>query len=164
MCDGFGCIIGKDLQLYFIEPDQGGDVSHSTILERLGWKENKNIHLRNFVRVECSDWTIKSFRFDEDKTLPGWVDKEEIIKLVTKTLRRAAPAWAEYKKVTVPAWAEYKKVRDAALAEYKKVKDAAWAEYKKVTVPAWAEYEKVKDAALAELIKRLSKISGYVPA
>jgi hypothetical protein len=40
MCNGFGCIVDHNLNLYFTEPDRGGDCSHSEILERLGWQEN----------------------------------------------------------------------------------------------------------------------------
>jgi hypothetical protein len=83
-----------------------------------------------------------SFRFDEDDTLPGWVEehRDEIISLVDNTLTAATPAWAEYQKV-----------RYAALAEYEKVCDPAWAEYHKVRAPAWAEF-----------ILALSAIPGYV--
>jgi hypothetical protein len=165
MCKGFGMIIGKDMAAYFCEPDSDGGVSHSEILRRLGWKENTDARLRAFVRVECSDWSIKTFRFDEGGTLPGWAEenRDEIVGLVKKALRRAAPAWAEYEKVRDAAWAEYEKVRVPAWDEYEKVRVPAWAEYRKVRVPAWAEYEKVRDAAWARLIKRLSLISGYVP-
>ena len=135
-------IVSKDLKAYFTMPDNGGDISHSEILKALGWKENTNIQLRNFVRVQCADWKISSFEFDEMNTLPGWAEenKEEIKSLVKKALRRAAPALAEYEKVC-----------DHALAEYEKVCD-----------PAWAEYEKVRDHALARLHDKLSAIGGFV--
>jgi len=59
----------------------------------------------------------------------------------------AAPARAEYNKVTAPAWAEYNKVTAAAWAEYNKVTAAAWAEFSKVTAAARAEFSKVAAAA-----------------
>jgi len=188
MCNGFGAIVDKDLNLYFIEPDSDGDVSHSGILERLGWADNPNQHLRRFVRVECRDWTIASFRFDENSTLPGWVEnnRQEIQDKVGKTVALCAPAWAEYdkvrdaawaefEKVCAPAWAEYDKVRAPAWAEFEKVCSPAWAEYEQVCAPAYAEYEqvcaparaeyvKVCDPAWAEMVERLSRIKGYVPA
>ena len=143
MCQGFGIIVSKELELYFIEPDYSGDCSHTDILARLGWKENTNAHLRKFVRVEFQDWQPGSFKFDEDHTLPGWVEnnKDEIQGKCVALLNKCDAALAEYEKV-----------RYAALAEYKKVSDAALAEYKKVRAPA-----------LAELITQFSKIEGYVP-
>jgi len=165
MCTGFGLIVSKDLQVYFIEPDYNGNCSHSIILKRLGWKENGNKFLRNFVRVEYPDWTADSFRFDEESTLPGWADenRDDIRAKCESRLSLCAPAWAEYEKVCAPAWAEYEKVCAPALAEYEKVRDPAWAEYEKACAPALAEYEKVCDPALAELIIAFSKIEGYVP-
>ena len=114
MCNGFGMIVSKDGKGYFTMPDNEGDISHSTILAALGWKENTDVNHRNFVRIECSDWTMKSFHFDEESTLPGWVDETEIKTLVSKTLKKAAPAYAEYEKVCAPARAEYEKVRAPA--------------------------------------------------
>ena len=186
MCQGFGIIIDKDINLWFSEPDTDGNCSHSIIIERLGWRENEDPHLRSFVRVEFADWTPESFTFDETTTLPGWCEnnKQEIQNKCVALLEKCAPAsaedekvrapasaeyekvrapaWAEYKKVCAPASAEYEKVRAPAWAEYKKVCDQAWAEYKKVCDQAWAEYEKVRAQAWADTITRLKLISGYV--
>jgi hypothetical protein len=153
MCNGFGMIVTSELKGYFVEPNNDGDVSHSEILKRLDWKDNDNQFTRRFVRVECWDWTMGSFRFDEDDTLPGWAEehRDEIISLVDKTLAATVPAWAEYRKVRAPARAEYEKVCDAARAEYEKVRAAAW-----------AEYEKACDAARAKFTHALSTIHGYV--
>ena len=142
MCNGFGMIVTKDLKAYFCELNMDGDCSHSEILKRLGLKDNRDLFTRNFVRVQCPDWKIKSFEFDEEASLPGWAEenRQEIINLVGKTLKKAYPAYAEYKKVRDAAWAEYQKVRDAT----------------------WAEYQKVCDAALAKFIKKLSVLPGYV--
>jgi len=120
MCNGFGMIVTSEMKGYFVEPDTSGDVSHADILNRLGWQDSDNQFTRRFVRVECGDWTMGSFRFDEDDTLPGWAEehRDEIIALVDKTLTAAAPAWAEYEKVSDAPWAECQKVRDAALAEF----------------------------------------------
>jgi hypothetical protein len=164
MCNGFGMIITKELKGYFCEPDTYGDCSHSETIKRLGIKENENQFIRNFVRVQCPNWKIGSFEFDEQSTLPGWAEenREEIVSMVGKMLKKAYQALAEYKKVSDTALAEYKKVLDPAWAEYKKVSDTAWAEYKKVSDTALAEYEKVRDQALAEFIQKLSTIPGYV--
>ena len=128
MCEGFGMIISKEIKGYFIEPDSVGDISHSDILSRLGWKENTDKHLRKFVRVELPDWTISSFRFDENGTLPGWAEsaKDDIVALVTKTLEKTAPAYAEYQKVRDAADAEYQKV--TALAYTEMIKKMAFIE------------------------------------
>jgi hypothetical protein len=177
MCNGFGLIVDSDLTLHFIEPDGNGDVSHSKILERLGWQENTDPFTRRFVRVEYPDWTFESFRFDENETLPGWAEENrtEIIEKCNKALASCAPAWAEYKKVCDAARAEYDKVCDAAWAEYDKVCAPAWAEYKKVCDAAraeydkvcdaaWAEYKKVRAPAWAEMIAKFERIAGYVKA
>ena len=175
MCQGFGIIIDKDINLWFSEPDTDGNCSHSIIIERLGWRENEDPHLRSFVRVEFADWTPESFTFDETTTLPGWCEnnKQEIQNKCVALLEKCAPASAEYKKVCDQASAEYEKVCDQAsaeyekvcapaYAEYEKVRDQAYAEYEKVRAQAWAEYEKVCDQARADTITRLKMISGYV--
>ena len=173
MCEGFGVIVTKDGRYLFCEPDADGNVSHSEILRRAGIKENADQFNRAFVRVEIPTWKIGSFRFDENDTLPGWVDEDAVKTRCNKLLKRVAPARAEYKKACDSAWAEYKKVRDSAwaeykkecapaLAEYEKACDSAWAEYDKVRDSAWAEYEKVRDSARAEFIAIISKIDGYV--
>jgi vacuolar-type H+-ATPase subunit E/Vma4 len=155
MCNGFGMIVTKDMKAYFSEPDDSGDCSHSEILKRLRINDNTDQFLRNFVRVQCPSWKIKSFEFDEESSLPGWAEenRQEIINLVGKTLKKAYPARAKYKKVRDAANAEYHKVRGTARAEYHKVSDPAEAEYHKVSDAAWAEYEKVRDAAEAEYHK-----------
>jgi hypothetical protein len=112
MCNGFGMIITSELKGYFTTPDSDGDVSHSDILSALGWQDNEDQFTRRFVRIECPDWTIVSFRFDEDSTLPGWAEenRDGIISLVDKTMSATAPARAEHEKVRAPARAEYEKV------------------------------------------------------
>jgi len=108
MCNGFGMIVSNELKGYFTAPDTEGDISHSDILRALGWKDSDNQFTRRFVRVECPDWTIDSFRFDEDDTLPGWAEenKTEIMALVKNALNKADTALAEYQKVCAPALAQ----------------------------------------------------------
>jgi len=153
MCEGFGVIVTKDGRYLFCEPDFNGNVSHSEILRRACIKENTDPFNRSFVRVEIPTWKIGSFRFDEESTLPGWVDADEVKTRCDKLLKRVSPAWAEYEKV-----------RDAALAKYGKVRDAARAEYEKVCGPARAEYEKVCGPARAEFVSKISSVDGYVAA
>jgi len=188
MCQGFGCIVNNNLDVYFCEPDKEGSISHSEILLRLNWPDNDDAFVRRFVRVECMDWTVASFRFDEDQTLPGWAEQNRVeiinrVELISSKIAQAlaeyekvrAQAWAEYEKVRDQAWAEYVKVRAPAWAEYEKVRDQAWAEYVIVCAPAWAEYVKVRAQALAEyekvcapawaaFVSKISTIQGYVPA
>ena len=157
-------IVSSEIKGYFAEPDRDGNVSHSEIIRRLGWKENNDIHLRRFVRVECADWTINSFRFDEDSTLPSWADEyaNEIMVMVNKTLDRVAPALAEYEQVLDAALAEYKRVLYAARAEYERVFDAARAEYEQVLYAARAENDRVLDAAWAEMVRQMARADGYI--
>ena len=78
MCEGFGVICDRGLNLYFVEPeDYDLDCSHSTILNRLGWADSKGIIDRNFIRLEFPDWTPESFQVDEVSSLPGWASSEE---------------------------------------------------------------------------------------
>ena len=151
MCQGFGTIVTKNLDVYFTMFDDSGDIHHSNIIEALGIDENDNQFLRNFVRTENPDWTEESFHFDENDTLPGWVDEVIVKDKVNRLLEKVSPIWAEYLKVRQSAWAEYEKVRRSA-----------WAEYEKVQLAAWAEYEKVEQSARKQAQKKLRKISGYV--
>jgi len=154
MCNGFGLIVTKGLDCYFIEPSlNSGNCSHSTILERLGWQDNTSPFRRDFVRVQYPDNTPDSFEFDEDSTLPAWVEenRQEIKDKCGLILERYVPALAEYLKVCDAAWAEYEKGRAPAWAEYQRVRD-----------PAYAEYQQVRDPALAELVNQISAIPGYV--
>ena len=155
MCRGFGLIIDKELNLWFTEPDSDGNCSHTTTIERWGWKENGNQHLRAFVRVQFADWQPASFEFDEDETLPGWCEnaKAAIQDKRSALLDRCTPAWAEYEKVCTPA-----------RAAYEKVCAAAWAEYEKVCAAARAAYQKVRYAAWAIMVAKLATVPGYVPA
>ena len=158
MCNGFGMIVSKDGKGYFTMPNIDGDISHSEILRALGWKEDTDTRLRKFVRVECADWTMKSFNFDEVQTLPGWVDEAEVKTLVANTLKKAAPARAEYEKArasapaeynkaTASAWAEYYKACAPARAEYYKACASARAEYDEATAQARRQYQEARDAA-----------------
>ena len=145
MCNGFSGFLHKNGQVFFIEPDDNGDINHHDVLLRIPVQFKKDDDL---VAFEFPDWTIKSFRWDVND-VPSWATKNKCVGV----FKKVKLIWAEYEKVRDAALAEYEKVRDAAWAEYEKVRDAARAEYEKVTAPALAEYEKVRDAALAEYEK-----------
>jgi hypothetical protein len=98
MCDGFGCIVTKQLDVFTIEPDCFNNVSHNEIVRRLGYPFPRSyceIPQRKWVRVECKDWTMDSFRLDEPyEWRPAWADelKEEIYCAVSKSLKSAKEA------------------------------------------------------------------------
>jgi hypothetical protein len=162
MCEGFGLIVTKDGRYLWCEPDRNGNCSHTEILKRAGIKENKDVHKRSFVRTQFSDWKAESFEFDENGTLPAWVDEVIVKENCVKLLDRVYLFWAEYEKVVDTAWAEYLTVKATAWSEYKKLKANAMAEYLTVTATAWAEYNKVVDPAMAEFIDNIKSITGYL--
>ncbi len=100
MCDGFGAIVSKVGGIYFTHPDYAGDCSHSDILCGLGWPEQHDTFARGYVRVQCPDWTIGSFEFDEDFSLPGWAENNqaEIRATVENVLNKVAPLYFKYEK------------------------------------------------------------------
>jgi hypothetical protein len=183
MCNGFGAIVTAQ-DVFFSEPDRDGDVSHSEILRRLGWQDSTDQFVRRFVRVECADWTMASFRFDESASLPGWVEKADVLERVAGILSRCAQAYATYAAVRVPAYATYAAVRVPAYATYAAVRDPAYATYAEVCVPAYATYAEVcdpayatyaavcdqayatyaavRDQALAAMIAEMATLPGYV--
>ena len=162
MCEGFGLIVSKEMEYYFCEPEYHDDCSHSLILQRLGWKENKNQHLRKFVRVQFPNWISDSFSFDEEETLPGWVEnnRNEIKEHCTELFELCDPILTEYHKICDTALTEYDQVFASARAEYR---DRPWNEYKNIGDVAWDVMMKKRDAAWAMLIHEFSMIKGYVP-
>jgi len=101
MCMGFAVIVDKDLNLYFCEPESiSSDCSHSTILYRLGWKENTDKFNRKFIRIEYPQWTEYSFKFDEIYSLPAWAEenKHEIKNKADKLLNKVKPFLDIFKK------------------------------------------------------------------
>ena len=143
MCNGFSGFLSKNGIVYFIEPNDNGNISHHDVLVRLPEKLKNDSDL---VAFEFPTWTIKSFVWDTDE-VPAWVSKRKCINI----FKQVKPIWAEYHKVYVQAQAEYNKVCDPAQAEYNKV-----------YVQAQAEYNKVCDPAQKTMIKKLSKIDGYL--
>ena len=176
MCDGFSGWLHKSGKVFFIEPDEDGDISHYDVLLRIPAQFKKDADL---VAFEFPDWTVKSFQWDSSNILawatkkkcvgvfkkvkPIWAEYEKATAAARAEYEKAtAAAWDEYEKVKAPAWAEYEKATAAARAEYEKATAPAWAEYEKVKAAAWAEYEKATVAARAEMISKLSTIDGYL--
>lgn len=114
MCRGFGAIVDKDLNIYFTAPDKYLNVSHTDILNALGWVENRFTFSRNFVRIECPDWTINSFIFDELGTLPQFAEEnqDEIKNKVAKILDRIEEKALAYKENGESARDERKKLEE----------------------------------------------------
>jgi hypothetical protein len=78
MCNGFGAIVDSELNVYFTKPDENLNIHHSIIINALGWRENTDKFIRNFVRIECKNWNINSFTFDEYGTLPAFAEEGEM--------------------------------------------------------------------------------------
>jgi hypothetical protein len=98
MCNGFSGFLHKNGQVFFIEPDENGNISHHDVLLRI------QEYLRNdsnLIPFEFPNWTVRSFRWDIDN-IPDWATKNKCVGV--------------FKKVK-PIWAEYEKVKAAALAE-----------------------------------------------
>ena len=187
MCDGFGLIVDKNLDAYFIEPDDEGDVSHSDIIYRLGWNDNQDTYIRSFVRIEFPDWTPESFQFDEADTLPGWAEehRDEIRDKCVKVLEICAPireqrrqkieaVEQEFNKVNEPAWTKRENKINAFIEkhpamgddfweQYSKIRDDSMAEYRKATDPARDIYDKTYKSICAEAIAGFTQIKGYIP-
>jgi hypothetical protein len=163
MCNGFGAIVTAE-NVYFSEPDEDGNISHSEILRRLGWRENADPFVRRFVRVECADWTLNSFRFDENTTLPGWVDEAEVQGRIAKILATCTTAGATYRAARATAWATYEAARATAWATYEAARATAGATYETTCATAWATYKAARAPAVANMIAAFTKIAGYVPA
>ena len=187
MCNGFGLIVDKNLDAYFIEPDDEGDVSHSDIIYRLGWSDSQDTYIRSFVRIEFPDWTPESFQFDEEDTLPGWAEEHrveikdkcvgilEICAPIHKQRQQAIEvATQEFDKVNEPAWAERVAKMDAAYEknpfmksdfwdEWSKIRDDSMVEYRKATDSARDTYNNAYKAIRAETLAKFSAIKGYAP-
>lgn len=192
MCDGFGGFYHRNGTVFFIEPNEYGNISHRDVLGRMPaqFKNNKDL-----VAFEFPKWTIKSFVWDHPGTIPDWADKDKCI----RTFRLVKPVWleyrkareqarAEYEKACDPIWAEYEKARAQAHAEYDEAYDEAcdqaweeydgayervFAEYKTVYDQVYFDYDKACDQVLTEykkvyklaqdkMINNLSEIEGYL--
>lgn len=124
MSNGMAFLIRQNLLPVFIEEKMGYyDVDHPLILKRAGWKENTSAYVRFFVRVECPDWTMDSFKYDESNTLPAWAENqdEEIRYRVGRTLKKINAAHSEYLEACKgnPSMATKIKAYDKELAAYR---------------------------------------------
>jgi len=166
MCNGFGGFYHRNGTVFFIEPNETGNISHYDVLERMPAQFKNNDDL---VAFEFPTWTIKSFVWDHPGTVPDWADKDKCI----QTFNLVKPVWLEYRKAREQAHVEYDKMCNQALAEcmmaceqafaeYKTVCDQVYFDYEKARDQAWAEYEKVRELARADMINNLSEIEGYL--
>lgn len=98
MCEGFGGVYTFDGRFLWTEPNIVGDCSHTTTLDRAKIRENYDPFIRYFVRWQFRDWTPESFQFDEEKTLPAWVDVEEVKREAIELLKRVLPVYEKQKQ------------------------------------------------------------------
>ena len=116
MCQFFSGIAFRNGDIKFTEED-----SHTTLIERLGLDDSKDLFTRGWVRFEVmpqgDGWA--PVRVDET-SVPGWWDDDRVAfeDRVLAVATRVCPAWAEYDRVTAPARAEYARVTAPARAEY----------------------------------------------
>lgn len=166
MCNGFSGFYHRNGTVFFIEPNEYGNISHHDVLGRMQsqFKNNKDL-----VAFEFPKWTIKSFVWDHPGTIPDWADKDKCI----RTFKLVEPVWLEYRKAREQAHAEYEKMCDQALTECMMACEQAHAEYKKVCDQVYLDYDKARDQALADydsacnqaradMINNLSEIEGYL--
>ncbi|MFA5152740.1 MAG: hypothetical protein WC554_09290 [Clostridia bacterium] len=146
MCIGFSAIITKDGRILFCEPNSDGNVSHSEILKRAGIEDDAKLLDRTFVRIEFPNWSESSFKFDEPKTLPPWVDEEELKNKSVKLLNRILPIYNEYNTVENPAKESRDKIISDSDSLYKSILNKAFEEYKtKTKTVEFNESEKIAE-------------------
>lgn len=165
MCEGFGIICVKDQGLYFCEPDNLGDCSHTEILDRLYIHENTNQFLRSFIRMQFSDWTESSLTIDEQDSVPTWF-LDVAVEMEGKAIRlleRVTPIWNKFNVFKCAADQKEMDDRDKILDTYLAKLDWDAKNY-------FLEVDKIliKNTLLTEknrkiMIDKMSKIDGYVP-
>lgn len=81
MCYGMGMVAVENGDIFWIEADSDGNVSHHKILSRGNMIDDES----KIVKIEFPEWTAQSFRFDNLR-MPEWaVETSESIK--AKALR-----------------------------------------------------------------------------
>lgn len=184
MCEGFGMLIDKELNYFFVEPDTMGNVHHSEIFRRLCIKENDKIYNRRFIRIECPHWRT-AFNFDEPNTLPGWAEdkREEIQGIVNKVIKSISPAYKKFAREHTASYNKSVSESKIALDKYRAIEVPASQqfyidndyqryctttripakEYRSTLVKLNRELHNRESAILGELTKVMSLVSGYVP-
>lgn len=156
MASGFGALCGQNLALHWIEAFFGEEISHSTILERMGWEENESTYIRFFVRIQVYSYDIEQFEFDEGTTLPGWVEnnRQEIKDNTEKVLVRVAKIRDKYH---ASMHSLDKKLQDLNKTLYNDLADYLLIHQRKEKLIS--DLEEMKNKAIAEY----SLIPGYTP-
>jgi hypothetical protein len=162
MGNGFGLIVTEDGRYLWCEPDLAGNVSHRDILNRAKIWKNDNELIHHFVQVEFPGWKKEGFRFDEDSTLPGWVDKVVIRIKCEDILEKVYPIYANYE----PIWVESnRKMHESMLAPDKEYSHFPSPDNyaKKIMAHALAYIGRVNDLARpwAEMVGKLVLIEGF---
>ncbi len=168
MCYGFGGIVLWNGTILFGPPDENGDVSHSPIIG--GADAGGLLHpdycvmrllaARRYVSFGFPTWTEESFHWDEDGTLPYWLNEEETKERIVKLFERVTPIWWAAEKQIISARAEYNRV-------YEK---NGWLD-RHVPSPDPKDVNALMDlrrnriyTALVNMRAELSKIPGYIGA
>ena len=172
MCNGFGIICDKDLNMHFVEPGDDLDCSHSDILRRLGRMDNDDSILRNFIRLEYRHWEVEDFSVDESSTLPGWAQDEnslsyrvsvEIMDKANKLLEKVQPAYKKFSKTFSHAKKLEEKADERNLHLYYNNKISYNQRYDRM-IQSSARRQKLAGKAMATFVEEISSITGYVKA
>jgi hypothetical protein len=153
---GFGVLVGQGLSLFWIEENESGKISHSDIINRLGWNENADPFVRHFVRVEVPGWKMENFRYDECCTLPGWAENngQEIEDAVRKILEKIIVVKTEHDKAFKIIDKEWDRKINAMKGD-----DCPMVIFDQVG----DKYRNLLNALKQKEIEEYKKIKGYVP-
>jgi hypothetical protein len=156
MADGFGILIQQNLTGFWIEGDENDSISHSSILERLGWNENRNPIVRYFARVQVPYYEMENFEFDEGSTLPGWAENnvEEIKEVTRKILNKVKPIMKKYHDAV---W-QLEQERGQAFVKNDGTYTAGL-----LNSQVASKYNELIYKAKLDMIEAYKKIPGYVP-
>jgi hypothetical protein len=173
MCRFFSAVIlaprdGGDPQIRFTESD-----SHNEVIRRMGLNDG-DLHIRHFVRVEMAG--DEEIEVDET-SVPSWYGEhaELIFQLVQDTKQRVVKAKKGIEQSRQRVRSAYnravnsinrrarrrKKDRERRSGEFVAKIDA---QYLRETAVADRAYDASLNRLTAAYVKRLSPISGYVPA
>jgi hypothetical protein len=155
MSTGMAFLVGQDRSVYWTDEDIGSyNVVHEKTLERLGWSDRENVSefVRFFVRVECPEWDIKRFRYDEAYSLPGWArgSDEEIRTLVGKLLEKINRVHVQFEQIRLVIEDKIDEIAKLDIPPDEKIK-------------AFDKLNEELAKARAEEIEGYKKIPGYVP-
>jgi len=101
MCDEFSCLFSNDGRVLWNLRH-----SHSAIANAAGLKDKTTGTRRKYLKVECRDLTLNSFRIDESDDLPTWYEERQ--SELRAALEGILKKYADYKAKCAPLDADYK--------------------------------------------------------